>query len=106
MLYCLAVEEANRVPVSVAHSPLFKLSEEVRDRIYRLVLIDQQDGPDGLIINPVAVHTDHGIHEPALLLCNKVIRSEALQIFYHENPLRCYVANYDPGPHVAFATKI
>jgi hypothetical protein len=87
-----------QLPASVARSPLFKLSMEVRTMIYRLVLVDQRDDDDGsLVLNPIIVQ-NHGILEPSLLLTNKEVRHEASPVFYYENSFRCYTINYDPAP--------
>jgi hypothetical protein len=94
------------LPASVANSPFFKLDEEVRIDIYRLVLIDQRDDHGSLVLNPIIVHSNHGIVEPALLATNKVVRSEASRVFYYENAFRCYVANYDPGPVALLQIKL
>lgn len=100
-------EEKARFPVSVANSPLYKLSALVRNSIYRLVLIDKRYDDDGnLLIHPVIVHKDYGIREPSLLLTNKFIRSRASPIFYRENHFVCYVANYDPAPVLLLQDKL
>lgn len=67
-----------RLGRSVAHSPLFKLSAELRNTIYRLVLVEDYDFWG---VEPVVVDKANGVPEPALLLSNMVIRSEALGIF-------------------------
>lgn len=84
-----------RLGRSVAHSPLFKLSAELRNTIYRLVLVEDHDD---CCVEPVVVDAITGIPEPGLLLSNKVVRSEALGIFYYENHWDCEVRNFDPAP--------
>lgn len=92
-----------RLGSSVAHSPLFKLSAELRNTIYRLVLV--QDHAEFEVVC-VAVDSLRGITEPALLLSNKIVRSEASGIFYHENHWNCEVRNYDPAPVLLLQSKL
>lgn len=86
---------------SVAHSPLFRLSPELRNTIYRLVLVEDHDEYE---IWPVEVD-EFGVPEPALLLSNKVIRSEALGVFYYENHFSCTVRNFNPAPVLLLQSK-
>jgi hypothetical protein len=82
-----------RLASSVAHSPLFRLSPEIRNRIYRLALFkDREHWHDSWW---TMVDKPSGIKEPALLSSNKIIRSEASGIFYYENQFHCYVDNFD-----------
>jgi hypothetical protein len=89
---------------SVEHSPLFRLSPELRNSIYRLVLV--RDIWDHNIDCVVVVDKTNGIPEPALLASNKTIRSEASGIFYHENYFRCDVVNFDPAPVLLLQAKV
>lgn len=91
-----------RLGSSVAHSPLFKLSAELRNTIYRLVLVEDHDE---CFVEPVVVDNVNGIPEPGLLLSNKIVRSEALGIFYYENHWDCEVRNYDPAPVLLLQSK-
>lgn len=91
-----------RLGRSVAHSPLFKLSAELRNTIYRLVLVEDHDD---FCIGPVVVDDINGISEPGLLLSNKIVRFEALGIFYYENDWDCRVRNYDPAPVLLLQSK-
>jgi hypothetical protein len=91
-----------RLGRSVAHSPLFKLSAELRNTIYRLALVEDHDD---FCVEPVVVDDVNGIPEPGLLLSNKVVRSEALGIFYYENDWNCEVRNFDPAPVLLLQSK-
>lgn len=82
--------KATHITDSVADSPLFKLSPELRNAMYRLVLIDQEDG--------VEISKTHGIPEPALMTTCKLVRSESHSIFYQENIINHYVEMYDTAP--------
>jgi hypothetical protein len=88
---------------SVANSPLFKLSPELRNRIYRLVLVI--DHNDFFTSDFVTVDKANGIPEPALLLTSKAIRSETSGIFYHENSFDCEIIDYDPVPMLLLQSK-
>lgn len=93
-----------RLDSSVSHSPLFRLSAELRNTIYRLVLVEDCDSWG--CEQPVVIDKDSGIPEPALLLSNKIIRSEALGIFYHENDFDCQVRNFHPAPVLLLQSKL
>lgn len=71
---------------SVTDSPLFKLSPELRNAIYRYKLVTEES---------VYITKQQGIPEPALLSSCKIIRSEATGIFYSENMIICKMVNYD-----------
>lgn len=77
---------ASSITDSVADSPMFKLSAELRNAIYRYALVTEE---------AVLITKANGIPEPALLLACKIIRSEATGIFYSENSLVCKVVNFD-----------
>lgn len=79
------------LPSSVAQSSLFKLSPELRNIIYRLAVVSEDE---------VNITKAGGIPEPALLSISKIVRSETLGIFYHENEFTCVVRDYDPAPAV------
>jgi hypothetical protein len=88
---------------SVAHSPLFRLSPELRNKIYRLVLFkDCEHMHDAFW---TMVDKPSGIKEPDLLSSNKIIRSEASGIFYYENQFHCYVDNFDIAPVLLLQSK-
>lgn len=87
---------------SVARSPLFRLSAELRNNIYRLVLVEDHDD---CCIECVVVDQINGIPEPPLLLSNKTIRAEALGIFYYENHWDCEVRKFDPAPVLLLQSK-
>jgi hypothetical protein len=90
---------------SVTQSPLFKLSPELRNKIYRLVLVIVPDYDDYDPGFEIIVDKATGIPEPALLLSNKVIRSEASGIFYYENNFSCNVTDFDPAPMLLLRSK-
>ena len=69
---------------------LFKLPGELRNRIYRDVLVV----PGGEFINV----TSTGYDRPGLLSTSKEIHAEALSIFYHENKFRTHIRAYDSTP--------
>ena len=94
--------DSARLCSSVAHSPLFKLSTELRNTIYRLVLVEDHDE---FFIEPVMVDNINRIREPGLLLSNKILRSEALGIFYYENHWKCEVHDFDPAPVLLLQSK-
>ena len=59
-------------------SALLALPGEIRNRIYRLVLVGQE---------PVDVY-DQGVPEPGVLFIRKQIRNEGVRLFYTENQFR------------------
>lgn len=90
---------------SIAHSPLFKLSPELRNKIYCLVLI-QDDDEDWMADYRITVDKATGVPEPALLLTNKVLRAEASGIFYYENNFCCNITDFDPAPVLLLQSKL
>lgn len=60
-------------------SPFLALAGEIRNRIYRYVLVSSQ---------PFAVQLQFAPLDTALLRVNKQIHAEASSIFYHENAFR------------------
>jgi hypothetical protein len=96
-------DKSSKLISSVATSPLFKLSPELRNKIYRLVLV--RDPWDDFTNWEVIVDKANGIPEPALLASNKIIRSEASGIFYHENCFSCRVLDFDPTPILLLQSK-
>ncbi|KAK4549719.1 hypothetical protein LTR36_005020 [Oleoguttula mirabilis] len=79
-----------------AIAPFFKLPGELRNRIYRLVLID-----DDLI----QVEKE-GFEEPPVLLVCHDIRSEALPIYYCENHFCLCVKSFNPTVALCWTRKI
>ena len=77
-----------RLPSSVAQSPLFKLSPELRNMIYRFAIVTEDH---------VKITKTRGIPEPALLSASKTVRSETFGIFYFENKFLAVVEEYDPA---------
>lgn len=80
----------------MAHSILFKLAREFRDYIYEYSFC----GPRYDV-------TKHGgIPEPALLLTCKIVRDEAIPLFYGgDKRLRLVVNSYDPAVLVLWNMK-
>lgn len=78
---------------AVAKSPLFKLPRELRDMIYRLVLI--YISPWSPYFHDIFITSDSGIPEPDLLSISKLIRFETYEIFYRENEFFCKVDHFD-----------
>ena len=76
------------LPQSVAQSPLFvKLPPELRDRIYEYAVYQRL----------CKVTTAHDIVEPALLFTCKIVRKEAIGIFYAANMLAVATPSFDPA---------
>ena len=73
---------------SIAQSPLFKLSPELRNMIYRFAIVTK---------NKVRIAKTRGIPEPALLSVSKTVRSETFGIFYSENKFLAVAERYDPA---------
>lgn len=67
------------------HFPLFKLPGELRNRIYRLSLLEQSR----IQVTPA------GLGEPGLLLSCHQARNEAAPIFYSENEFIIHFPRYD-----------
>ncbi|KAK6431014.1 hypothetical protein LTR95_012828 [Oleoguttula sp. CCFEE 5521] len=70
-------QKSRRISISTAvlQSPLFKLSGEMRNIIWRLAVVGK---------DPV-VYSDAGVEEPGILLTCRAIRNEVASIFYLEN---------------------
>jgi hypothetical protein len=98
-------DTSTRLTSSVARSPLFKLSPELRNNIYRLVLVNDPDADFSDVDFQIIVDDVTGIEEPALLLSNKVVRSEASGMFYYENEFLCRIRNFDPAPILLLQSK-
>lgn len=90
------IEQKDCLPSSVAASPLFKLSPELRNMIYRFV---QGTGEQVLITKSA------GIPEPALLSVNKIVRAEASGLFYDENDFVCEISYFDHATLLLAARK-
>nr|OQO24473.1 hypothetical protein B0A51_07203 [Rachicladosporium sp. CCFEE 5018] len=71
---------------AVSESPLLRLSGELRNVLWRLVVIQEDHVP----------YTNTGVEEPGLLLVCHATRSEAASIFYLENKILAHVPSYDP----------
>ncbi|KXT08207.1 hypothetical protein AC579_3314 [Pseudocercospora musae] len=71
-------------PAATSQSPFFRLSAELRNKIYRLALL--QDSK-----------IDMCAPSPGLLDVSRKIRSEALAIYYYENWFLCLLPDSDPA---------
>lgn len=81
----------------VAGSPLFNLPQEIRDAIYRLVLVTDDE---------LWITKAHGIPEHVLLSVSKTVRSETLETFYLESNFYCEVSNFNHAAiELAFQKK-
>lgn len=76
--------ETQPLPASVAHSLLFELPRELRERIYSLVLTTQDD-EDKSIEWPTQVKKRPYHLQPALLRTCKIVLSEAAPLLYTQN---------------------
>ncbi|KAK4610170.1 hypothetical protein CLAFUW4_14019 [Fulvia fulva] len=71
---------------------LFKIPGELRNRIYREVLVKDEH----------IKYDASGYQRPALLATNKEIRAEAMSIFYYENTFMHDVDHYDSSAMMKF----
>lgn len=78
-------------------STLYKLSPELRNRIYSYAL-----APDG---KSWAVTIENGMPEPALLFTCKHVRKEAIGIFYNENEFVLTMRDYHPAVQILWNRK-
>lgn len=76
---------------------LFKIPPELRNRIYEYALHLE----DGICI----VSKTAGIPEPALLMTCKIIRREAIAVFYSENFFRVIIESFSPSTAMLIARK-
>jgi hypothetical protein len=76
------------LPSSVKDSPLFKLPRELHDVIYEFSYSADTHA---------SVTKDAGIPEPGLLSTCKVIRNEAIAVFYGETRLNFIIDSDDPA---------
>jgi hypothetical protein len=98
--------DSTAMATSVAASPLFKLSAELRLQIYEYVMESDRNtfsmnGEKGCCR---ATRAD-GIPEPALLFTCKAVREEAIQTFYTVNIFAAVVEDCHPAAHVLMARK-
>ncbi|EME44790.1 hypothetical protein DOTSEDRAFT_53774 [Dothistroma septosporum NZE10] len=77
-------------PMQQTNSGLFNLPGELRNRIYRLVLVEGVDEVHGYI-----EYTNTGYDRPGLLNTCKAVRLEARTIFYYENNFFTTPTKYD-----------
>jgi len=85
---------------SVAQSPLFRLPPELRNRIYEYAVY--RSAEHGFCV----VTATSGIPEPALLLTCKLIRQEAIGIFYAENKFMADTPSFDSRAYLLIRRKI
>ena len=101
------LKSSTTTPSSVAHSPLFKLPRELRDSIYEFSFnslhesIETYYGEQHLI----KVTKDRGIPEPALLSTCKVVRDEAVMLFYGRDRFAIVFDSYDPAAMLLWNAK-
>lgn len=79
-------DDSIRLPDSVGHSPLFKLSSELRNLIYRFTPVKK---------DKISITKRQGIPEPTLLSVCKIIRAETFGIYYQENKFVCKIDSCD-----------
>lgn len=80
-----------------ARSTLYRLSPELRNRVYSYAL-----APDGKFR---VVTIENGIPEPAVLFTCKHIRKEAIGIFYNENKFLLTMRDYHPAVQLLWNRK-
>lgn len=91
---------AEDLPPSVAQSPLFnKLPPELRSRIFEFAVYSSEGS------GRCEVTRWAGIPEPALLLTCKIIRKEAIGIFYAENEFVLVIRAFNPAPLLLLSRK-
>lgn len=86
------MQDSSSTSSSIDHSPLFTLARELRDKIYEYAVNCGDD--DGIC----TVTRRRGIPEPPLLFTCKVIREEALEVFYSINSFRAGLLRDDLHP--------
>jgi hypothetical protein len=82
------METTPALPSSVKDSPLFKLPQELRDVIYESSYSTE---------TYATVTKEAGIPEPGLLSTCKVIRQEAIAVFYGETRPNFIIESDDPA---------
>lgn len=75
---------------AVNTSILFRLPPELRNRIYRYLVVS---------IGPVQLQADR-FNEPSILATCRAIRTEAITIFLYENKFAAGLTNYDCSIHM------
>ncbi|KAF2161602.1 hypothetical protein M409DRAFT_58992 [Zasmidium cellare ATCC 36951] len=86
-------------PDSQQSSRLLALPGELKNRIYRLALLQPKDTP--ILITSTGYDLGGG-----LLQTSKQIRSEALKIFYYENQFKHTVQRLDVSPAIHFCRTL
>lgn len=79
-----------------SHSPFQRLSGELRNLIYRHVLVEP---------HPIPTRQETWFAEPALLRVSRAIRLEAEGIYYFENRFVYEIVDFDTGVALAWASK-
>lgn len=84
---------------SIADSPPFKLPPELRNRIYEYTFAS--------LGNSIIIKQENGIPEPSLLASCKIIRREAIGIFYSPdvNDLEITIDSFHPARVTLWARK-
>jgi hypothetical protein len=90
------MESTPTLPSSINHSPLFSLPQELRDMIYEYAF---------RIDTCASVTKEAGIPEPALLSTCKIVREEAIPIFYGQRRLNLVVHQFDPAVLLLWETR-
>jgi hypothetical protein len=83
---------------SIVNSPLFKLSAELRLRIYEYAVYSDNDGI-------YTVTRTYGIPESPLLFTCKIIREEAISSFYGVNNFQILVEKVHPAACIIIIRK-
>ena len=92
----------NKAPSdSVAKSPLFKLPPELRNMIWEYATYEEHVGPGQCIIS-----TANGVPEPALTRTCKIIRKEALGVYFSINEVVLIIKDFDVNAALFFARKL
>ena len=83
---------------------LLHLPGELRNRIYRLVLLQSRGAADPkgerIVIGPT------GVPEPSVLLTCKQVRREAVEIYYAENSFAVLSDDYGPSLILKFTRRL
>lgn len=85
------------VAQAIAKSPLFKLPPEMRNHIYSYAL-----AIEGGVCR---VTREEGVPEPNLLFACKLVRKEAIGIFYHINEVKVVLRDFHPAADILFTSK-
>ncbi|KAK4498049.1 hypothetical protein PRZ48_010705 [Zasmidium cellare] len=84
---------------------LFRLSAELRNRIYRDVLVEDDEIPIDTRGDPEGAGTADRFAQPGVLRTCRQIRSEAASIYYLENQFGFELVGVDAGKLIAFCKQ-